>query len=157
MLALHENGLLERCREVLSRGTDHRAPEVNKSVLPYCQRIVEAIGHRMAYDAAVSVGLSQGLIDLFVASIVQLDQAWYSENVGFNTLQQEDLQGKALDAILPHVEDLVRAFSVDRYVSAPIVSDKAWDTFVDDLEVFGGRSRVSRVLEDAYEFPRPHL
>lgn len=121
---------------------------MNKFILPHCQRIVEAIGHRMAYDAAVSSGVSPDLIDVYVASIVQLDPAWYSENAGLSIQSQEELQAKALDAVLPQVEDLIRAFDVDAYVSAPIVSDKAWNSFVDGLEIFKGDGFVSLPVQE---------
>ncbi|KDR69575.1 hypothetical protein GALMADRAFT_128519 [Galerina marginata CBS 339.88] len=143
LLARHESGLLEKYRHILNRAPHHRSPEVNNFILPHCQRIAEAIGHRMAYDAAVSAGVSPDLIDLFVASVVQYDPAWYSENAGMSIKTQEEMQAKALDAVLPQVEQLIAAFGVDTYVTAPIVSDKAWNSFVDSLELFEGDSVVA--------------
>lgn len=112
----------------------------------------------MAYDAAVSAGVSPDLIDLYVASIIQLDPAWYSENVGMTIDRQAELQAKALDAVLPQVEVLIRGLGVDEYVSAPIVSDKAWDSFVDNLELFKGNGLVLSPVQDFHEsFPRARL
>ena len=54
----------------------HRSPETNKVILLHCQRIVEAIGHRMVYDAAVSVGVSIDPIELYVASISLVLWVW---------------------------------------------------------------------------------
>ena len=155
LLALHESGLLEKYRNILIRAPHHRSPETNKFILPHCQRMVEAIGHRMAYDAAVSAGVSTDLIDLYVASIVQLDSAWYSENVGLTIKSQEELQGKALDAVLPQVKELIRGLGVEEYVSAPIVSDKAWGSYVDSLELFKGDGFV--LLSDPDVLPRARL
>ncbi|KAF8148429.1 acyl-CoA dehydrogenase NM domain-like protein [Crassisporium funariophilum] len=142
LLARHEAGLISKYRNVLNSAPHHRSPEVNNFVLPHCQRIVEAIGHRMAYDAAVAAGVSRDLVDLYVSSIIQLDPAWYVENLGLSVKNQEELQAKALDAILPNVETLIQGLGVDRYVAAPIASDKSWDAFVDGLELFEGDGHV---------------
>lgn len=154
LLARHESGLIEKYRDILIRAPHHRSPETNKLVLPHCQRMIEGIGHRMAYDAAISAGVSLDLIDLYVASIIQLDSAWYSENVGLTIKSQEELQGRALDAVLPQVEELIRGLGVDEYVSAPIVSDKAWSSYVDSLEVFNDNRSV---LLPGQDVPRAHL
>ena len=118
--------------------------------------MVEAIGYCMAYDAAVSSGVSIDLIDLYVASIIQLGSAWYSDNVGLTMTSQEELQGKALDGVLPQVKELIRGLGVDEYVSAPIVSDKAWSSYIDSLELFKDDGSV--LLPDVYKLlPRARL
>ena len=158
LLARHESGLVEKYRNILIRAPHHRSPEANKLILPHCQRMIEAIGHRMAYDAAVSAGVSIDLIDLYVANIIQLDPAWYSENVDLTIKSQEELQGKALDAVLPQVEEFIRGFGVDEYVSAPIVSDKAWSSYVDSLKLFKGDGSVLFPEKDVYKsLPRARL
>lgn len=112
----------------------------------------------MAYDAAVSAGVSTSLIDLYVARIIQLDPAWYSENVGLTIEKQAELMANALDAVLPQVEELIRGLNVDEYVTAPIVSDKTWDAFVDSLEMFEGNGFVQLPVIDANQsFPKARL
>ncbi|KAF8159221.1 acyl-CoA dehydrogenase NM domain-like protein [Crassisporium funariophilum] len=156
LLARHEAGLIEKYRGILASAPHHRSPIVHERVLPHCQRIIEAIGHRMAFDAAATAGVSPGLLDLYVCSITQLDPAWYVENMGLSVNRQAEIQSQALDVVLPQVEALVQGLGVDKYVSAPIVSDKAWDSFVDGLELFEGRGHVP--LEGyGQRFPRSHL
>ena len=81
-LARHEAGLFQENRAVLTSCSHHRSDEVNRLILPQCQAMIEAIGHRMAYDAAVAAGVQQNLIDLYEVSCMKLDAAWYSEEVG---------------------------------------------------------------------------
>ena len=54
ILARHEAGLFEEARKIMADlQCEHRSETFNRAILPLCQPLVEAIGHRMAYDAAV--------------------------------------------------------------------------------------------------------
>ena len=64
----------------------------------------------MVYDAAVSVGVS--IDPLNCMSPVS---AWYSENVGLTIKSQEELRGKALDAVLSQAEMPMWGLGVDDY------------------------------------------
>lgn len=142
LLASHELGLFEESRAVLSSCSHHRSNEVNRLVLPQCQAIIEAMGHRMAYEAAVAAGVQKDLIDLYVASVVKLDLAWYSENAGFGRRALAELETKALDAVLPQLGSLVGRMGMEPWISSKIVSDERWDAFVASLPVFDGNGHV---------------
>ena len=103
---------------------------------------MEAIGHRMAYDAAVAAGVRPCLVGLYVANVVRLDAAWYAEHAGLGRAAQHDAAAAAHDAVLPLLGDLVREMDVFAYVNAPIASDSAWDAFVAGLKVFRGNAHV---------------
>jgi hypothetical protein len=40
---------------------------------------MQAIGHRMAYDAAIEAAVDPVLIDIYTSSVILSDSAWYSE------------------------------------------------------------------------------
>lgn len=163
LLARHEAALLQELRDVVKNNAHHRSSEVSRLVLPYCQPAMEAIGHRMAYDAAVAQGVRPCLIDLYVANVVKLDPAWYSENAGLTRRAQQEMEVRALDTVLPILGELVKEMDVFPYVNAPIVSDERWAAFVDELKVFRGNARVDVFEESrgraalATEMVRSHL
>jgi len=134
ILARHEAGLIAESRAILLRCAHHRSEEVNRKILPNCQLIVEAIGHRMAYDAAVAQNLDRGLIDLYVASVMKLDPGWYIENAGLTRSAMMEMEAVALDAVLPKMESYVDGMGMEKYVTAPIVSDEKWNRFLGTLE-----------------------
>lgn len=142
LLARHEKSLFEDNHAVLASCTHHRSDEVNRLILPQCQPIIEAMGHRMAYDAAIAAGVSQNLIDLYEVSCMKLDAAWYSEEAGIGRRALADMESNALDAVLPQLGRLVGQMNVEPWVSSKIVSDERWDAFVEGLEVFEGQSAV---------------
>ena len=88
LLAKHEQGLLEENRGLLRQIKNHRSDSFNRLILPKCEVIVRAIGHRMAYDAAMDAGLSPTIIELYAASAIKLDSAWYVEH-GVSRAEQD--------------------------------------------------------------------
>ncbi|KAI0790862.1 acyl-CoA dehydrogenase NM domain-like protein [Abortiporus biennis] len=143
ILARHEAGLLSEYRAILKSSPGHRSEQVNKFIIPQCLPLVEAIGHRMAYEAAVADKLPSYIIDLYVASIIKLDPAWYVEHANISRQDIFEMESKALDEMLPHVERLVDDMGMEPYVSAPIVSDEKWDAFIESLPVVAGSGRVN--------------
>ncbi|EKM53857.1 uncharacterized protein PHACADRAFT_145387 [Phanerochaete carnosa HHB-10118-sp] len=142
-LARHEAGIFEECRAVLASCAHHRSNEVNKLILPQCQAIIEAMGHRMAYEAAVAAGVQQPLIDLYVASCMKLDAAWYIENAGVSRRVLAEMETKALDAVLPQVGQLIKAMNVEPWITSKIISDERWNSFIATCQVFDGQAKVS--------------
>ncbi|KAI1785917.1 acyl-CoA dehydrogenase NM domain-like protein [Ganoderma leucocontextum] len=147
LLARHEAGLLQELRDTVKHVPHHRSAEVNRLVLPHCQPVMEAIGHRMAYDAAVAHAVRPCLVDLYVANVVRLDPAWYVEHAGLGRRAQQEMGARAMDAVLPLLGELVKEMDVFAYVTAPIASDERWDAFVDALKVFRGDARFDALDE----------
>ena len=143
LLARHEAGIFEENRAVLASSAHRRSDGVSKLILPQCQAIIEAMGHRMAHDAAVAAGVQQSLIDLYVASCMKLDTAWYTENAGMTRKSLADMETKALDAVLPHLGVLIKAMAVEPWVTSKIISDERWSDFVAGCQVFDGQAKVS--------------
>ncbi|KAI0053147.1 acyl-CoA dehydrogenase NM domain-like protein [Auriscalpium vulgare] len=136
LLARHEAGLFAEHRARLVQISGHRSVAFNNQMLPHCLPLVEAIGHRMAYDAAIASGVAPSLVDLYVASIVKLDPSWYVEHGGLGREAQAAMANTALDAVLPNLEELVRQMPSPPHVTAPIISDSSWDALVDGLDEF---------------------
>lgn len=162
LLARHETSLFDDNRVVLASCSHHRSDEVNRRILPQCQPIIEAMGHRMAYDAAVAAGVSQNLVDLYEVSCMKLDAAWYCEEAGIGRRALADMESNALDAVLPQLGRLVGQMGVEPWVTSKIVSDERWDAFVDSLEVFEGQStvpvfRTGETAQLQQEVVRSHL
>lgn len=168
LLARHEAGLFQENCTTLANCSHHRSNEVNRLILPQCQPIIEAMGHRMAYEAAVAAGVQQDLIDLYVASVVKLDLAWYSENAGFGRSALAELETKALDAVLPQLGSLVGKMGMQPWIYSKIVSDERWNAFVDTCPIYEGNGKVQsprdrtltageKTLQPRQEMVRSHL
>lgn len=153
-LALHEAGLFSESREILNTASHHRGDDVNRLILPNCQPLVEAIGHRIAYDAAVAAGVQPCLVDLYVASVLKRDAAWYSENVGLGRRAVVEMETKAMDTILSQLGSLIGDMGVSPWITSRIVSDKRWDAFVEKLEVFTGDADGSSILDHGANLPQ---
>lgn len=143
ILGQHEAGLFADNRAVLNASSHHRSDEVNRMILPQCQTMIEAVGHRMAYDAAVASGVKPNLIELYVANCMKLDASWYIENAGFTRRTLADMEAKAIDAVLPDVGKLIDNMGVERWVTSKIISDQRWNNFLDTCDVFEGQSSVA--------------
>lgn len=147
ILAQHEAQIFTSKRAVMASSPSSRSDTTNRLILPHCQPLVEAIGHRMAYEAAVSAGVSQDLIDMYLVNVVKLDAGWYVEHLGMTGKQIEEMECSAVDRLVgtdggKRLEALVEAFGVEEYVKAPIVSDEMWTAFVDGLPVSEGDAEV---------------
>lgn len=115
----------------------HRSDDFDRVILPECQPLVQAIGHRMAYEAAVAANVDQCLIDVYVASCVKLDSAWYVENLGLSRLEQREMEAKAIDVMFPRLEEFLELTEVEPYISAPIVSEEKWTGYIASLAACG--------------------
>ena len=136
-LALHEVSLFAEAIEVVSSSSDFTQAFL-RYVQPRSQLMVESIGHRMAYDAAVDQGVPQSLIDMYAIHAIQKDSAWYVEHGKFTRQRIADMEDAALSALLPRLDDLLMEMEtkIGPYVNAPITSDERWEEFVKTLPVY---------------------
>jgi hypothetical protein len=135
LLTKHEEGIMTEYRASLGKIENHRSDEFNRKILPFSEKIVHTIGHRLAYDAAVDAGLDSRIVDLFLYSVVHQDEAWYSEVLGISRQSQFDREDAALQAALPHLDSWMQQASVDHVITSPIVTRDRWDQFVSQLEI----------------------
>ncbi|KAF8903470.1 acyl-CoA dehydrogenase NM domain-like protein, partial [Gymnopilus junonius] len=141
LLALHEEGLFRELEDIFKETGDHRASDFDRLVLPDCLPLVQAIGHRMAYDAAVNAGIDTCLVDLYEASCVRLDTSWYVEKLGLSRSRQREMEATAMDKVFPRMEGFLAEMAVEPYILAPIISDERWAEYVSSLPSYPSSSQ----------------
>ncbi|KAF9478470.1 hypothetical protein BDN70DRAFT_808726 [Pholiota conissans] len=152
LLARHEASIFQELRDALAtRFKHHRDPEFQALVLPQCQGLIEAVGHRMAYDAAVADGLDQRILDMFVASVVREDRSWYSEAGGLSRAKQVDFERSAMKAMLPSLDALLTELRIENYCHAPIISEEGWQKYVDGLPTFKSIDVIDTPVSHSYD------
>ena len=102
---------------------------------------MQAIGHRMAYDAAMEASVDPTLIDVYLASVILSDSTWYSETndpaIRLSGSEQLEMQLNACSRGVVRLEEWLDKLEVEPYVLAPIVSEEKWDAYEGTLEIFG--------------------
>lgn len=138
-LALHERGLFREAEGLLhdmGGYEQHRAAAFNKRILPICRSLVEAIGCRMAFEAAQRYKVSPLVVRLYELLSMSADLSWYVENgVTTRALFAESLT-IAYDTALPVFLALEDANKETAFITAPIMTEKAWSTFINGLPRF---------------------
>lgn len=132
---LDEKGVFEESR-ALSKKYGHRSQVFADYILPRSKEIVEAVGHRMAYEAAVAEGVPKPLLDLYECHIVGKDIGWYLEAGLLTRARFADLQNAAIKSSESEMNAWVDGMGVAPYVKAPILSDATWNRFVDNMYTF---------------------
>ncbi|PWY94643.1 acyl-CoA dehydrogenase NM domain-like protein [Aspergillus sclerotioniger CBS 115572] len=148
LLARHEAGLLAENLDLLrSMPHGHRSEKYNNIMLPRCRPLVEAIGHRMVYDAALDAGVDRDLLSLYEAGVVQLDPSWYVEHGVLSRMEIMSMEEQAANAVFPRLENLLDRLEPEVYCTAPFVSASRWQGFLDQLAVYRGESdcRMSKL------------
>ncbi|KAH9832477.1 acyl-CoA dehydrogenase NM domain-like protein [Rhodofomes roseus] len=145
-ISRHEAGLFAECRDILARaGGNHRHDSVSRLMLPRCLPLVQAIGHRMAYEAAVDGGVAKPLLDLYEAGVMLEDPAWYAEHVGLARWVQFEMEDRAITAALPHLDEYLAQTGAEPYVVSPILTQERWENFLNDLPLFTGNAQLALI------------
>jgi acyl-CoA oxidase len=134
-LALHEISLFEEATETISSSSDF-TQAFAQYVQPRCQLMVESMGHRKAYDAAVDQGVPQCLVDLYLINAIKTDAAWYVERSIFTRQTIMRMKDTALLVALPRLDELLAAIEIESYISSPVISDEYWEKFSKTLPVY---------------------
>ena len=144
LLSKHEKGLLTEARRKLDAiGGDHRSMAANNLLLPRCRPLVEAIGHRVAYEAGKQAGVDQDLLDVFEASVLHHDLAWYIENRVVTRDVHWEMEAAAMSRVFGRLDELfakMRINEVEPYITAPIVSDEKWAEFFNTIPNVSGNA-----------------
>ncbi|KAG6865453.1 hypothetical protein C0991_002376 [Blastosporella zonata] len=141
LLALHASSLLEENIALLeSIDGDYRGDSFNALILPQSQVVVEAIGHALAYSAALRANLPKPILDVYECAVIRQDPAWYSEQGGLSRMVQRLREDAAVSAMLPHLSSYLEQLDIAKYVQAPIVTDAGWKDYLADLPIHTGRA-----------------
>ncbi|KAH6879755.1 hypothetical protein B0T10DRAFT_582266 [Thelonectria olida] len=139
LLAQHESDMWTQIRNKVSEvgGYEHHRSEgFNRHVLPRCRSLVEATGHRMAYEAARNSNVCPKILHLFERMCVGTDLGWYIENGHVTTKVFHDSLVDAYDAVLPDMLRSLDTARFDGYITAPIMTNESWNAFVRGLPSF---------------------
>ncbi|CAG7972795.1 unnamed protein product, partial [Penicillium nalgiovense] len=108
LIAKHEVGYIGELKRLLGNIEEgHRSEAYNSRLLPHCRSLILAIGHRMAYEAAVDMGVDPDLLALYEAGVVKTDSSWYVENLGLSRTDQFEMECKTADDLVPRVGELL--------------------------------------------------
>ncbi|KAI0844945.1 putative acyl-CoA oxidase [Daldinia vernicosa] len=148
-LAKHEAGVWREAQEMMTSlvVNGHRDDAYNTYILPRSRALVEATGHRMAYEAAFTGGkCTPEVLALFESICVMSDLSWYCEyeEVSRKVLLSED--ARAAEALLPQLVTLLQETKAQPWTTAPILEEKKWDEFLRILPAF---QHAARDLEKA--------
>ncbi|KAH7195110.1 acyl-CoA dehydrogenase/oxidase [Fusarium oxysporum] len=110
---------LSRLANARTRGyKEHRGPAFDRHILPRCRLLAEAIGNRMAYEAAETSGLSPDVLTLYEGHLHSQSSEPYN-----NVLAQIRSESASRS-------------DLDDYVTAPIMSEESWGSFTNSLHAF---------------------
>ncbi|OAA50651.1 Acyl-CoA dehydrogenase/oxidase [Metarhizium rileyi] len=147
LLAKHEYGVWKEaaCQAKAITATDgsNRSEQFNAMLLPRCRKLVRAIGHRMAYEAAVdSPKVTAEMLRLYEATCMLDDAAWYVENTKFTSSKLDEHHAKAVRALLPSLGKLLDESGAAPWITSPVLDEERWVHFVKKLPEYtsGGYS-----------------
>ncbi|KAF7335672.1 Acyl-CoA oxidase [Mycena venus] len=144
LLSQHAHRLLEENRKLLVKFGGHRSAEFNSIILPQSQAVIEAIGHALAYAAALENKIPQPLLDMYECAVMRLDPAWYCE-AGISRLEQRLREDRAISFMLPDIKLYLSDLNVADLVTAPIVDDESWKRYAASLPTFAGNIDVGPI------------
>ncbi|KAH8810570.1 acyl-CoA dehydrogenase NM domain-like protein [Flagelloscypha sp. PMI_526] len=136
LLALHEAGLYDEARLHLV-SSDHRGATFQRDLLPRCESMVRAIGHRIAWEAAIAAGVDPILIDVFRNWAIKYDSGWYVQHADLDMNRQREMESLAIDKALPKLDAWISNSWAREWASdIPIVTQRNWDSYVDSLPLY---------------------
>ncbi|KAL1948493.1 hypothetical protein VTO73DRAFT_12568 [Trametes versicolor] len=143
-LAVHEEKLGVELKAIIAAasahdGNGHRSELANQLLLPRCLPYVEAIGHRMAFEAATAAAVPTPLLHLYEAGVVGVDLATYVEfGLVASRRKWAEEEAAAVSEVYERLEEFLEATGAAPYARAPCVSQEAWDAYVETLPVYSG-------------------
>ncbi|KAG7447424.1 acyl-CoA oxidase [Guyanagaster necrorhizus] len=135
LLAQHEKGVFDEARG-LAKKYGPRSKQYADYILPRSKDLVEAIGHRMAYESALVEGIPAVLADIYEVFAIQKDIGWYIETGLLTRVRVADMQNSAMTNAVGNMNEWVDGMGVAKWVKAPILTEEGWNNFVDSMYTF---------------------
>lgn len=136
LLSRHEAAFFSKCKVKAAEVGSHRGEKFNSLILPLCQPLIQAIGHRMAYEAALDAGLDQHQLDLFEVHSMKANAACYSDFASIGWWEQHEMEEKAATEALRFFDRDVKRLEAAPFAVAPMLSDERWRIFTNELHCF---------------------
>jgi len=139
LLARHAASIFQENMDLFkSLVGDHRSESFNALILPQSETVIEAMGHALAYSAAMQANLPQPILDVYECAVIRRDSAWYSEQGGLSRLHQRLREDAAVSSMVPRLPSYLSQLEIEQFVQAPIVSDADWKSYLAELPVHTG-------------------
>ncbi|KAH7460964.1 hypothetical protein FOMA001_g19332 [Fusarium oxysporum f. sp. matthiolae] len=123
--------------EMIGGYKEHRGPAFDRHILPRCRLLAEAIGNRMAYEAAETSGLSPDVLTLY-EGICMCEDLNHLPVMGPQCRADAQSQSsEPYNNVLAQIRSESASRSdLDDYVTAPIMSEESWESFTNSLHAF---------------------
>ncbi|KAL3459675.1 acyl-CoA dehydrogenase/oxidase [Aspergillus heterothallicus] len=121
------------------------SPAANRLLLPHCQTLVEAIGHRMACEAAAAAEIDPLLLKLYEIGVVKSDLACYVEHGLISRTKVGEVEDSCITELMKgKIWELLADMDADvgAFCDAPMLSTERWEEFMGTLDTFGGGDKV---------------
>ncbi|KAH7247695.1 uncharacterized protein BKA55DRAFT_595249 [Fusarium redolens] len=145
-LAQREEDLLADMKSRLERVggyEEHRGASFDRHILPRCRLLAEAIGNRMAYEAAENAGLSLDVLLLYERICLCEDLDPMPAPGRAVQAYAPSRASESYNAVLAQIRSESASQSdLDDYVTAPITSDESWESFMNGLRAFRNLDEV---------------
>ncbi|EGU71909.1 hypothetical protein FOXB_17581, partial [Fusarium oxysporum f. sp. conglutinans Fo5176] len=123
--------------EMIGGYKEHRGPAFDRHILPRCRLLAEAIGNRMAYEAAETSGLSPDVLTLYEGICMYED---LNHLPAMGPQCRPDAQSQSSEPynnVLAQIRsESASRSNLDDYVTAPIMSEESWGSFTNSLHAF---------------------
>jgi acyl-CoA oxidase len=124
-VALHESSLISEAKALLggpAKG-DHRSEAfINRDILPLSLPLVEAIGYRLAFEAAQETNIDPEILSLYERGVIKENSPWYTEKGGLSRELQREMESQAADHLLPHLKGIMQDSGLQNYCNVPMTS-----------------------------------
>lgn len=122
---------------------EHRGTSFDRHILPRCRLLAEAIGNRMAYEAAENSGLSLDVLLLYERICLCEDLDPMPAPGRAVQAYAPSRASESYNAVLAQIRSESASQSdLDDYVTAPITSDESWELFMNGLCAFRNPDEV---------------
>ncbi|KHO01645.1 Acyl-CoA dehydrogenase/oxidase [Metarhizium album ARSEF 1941] len=148
LLARHEYGVWReaagQAKAIMGTEGSNRNELLDAMILLRCRKLVQAVGHRMAYEAALeSSTVTVEMLRLYEATCMLKDPGWYVENTKFTSSKLDEHHAMAVRALLPSLDKLLDESGAAAWVTSPILSEQRWTDFVGKLAEYNSGSGSS--------------
>lgn len=149
MLYRHELGLFKEAESTLaSLGgyKTHRGHGFNSHILPKCKSLIEAIGNRMAYEAAEAAGCHRTVLSLYEKLCMSTDLSWYTENASITRSDFFKSINNAFESALPYLLYRLEAQKneLKDCIYARFATKASWNTFLLELKLYNSNNKQEK-------------